>query len=120
MQTGPAHHLHIVMNDPVFCGQLGELSVLVVNISSVPDDGKHDTTCILASGCHPFVRHDSWVVYYEAVVLRVPRIEADIAIGGTIPRQPVSLDVFRAVRAGFDISPRVKPRVERYMRQHSI
>jgi len=120
MHTGPSHHLHIVMNDPVFCQVLGELSVLVVNLSSVRETGRHDTSCILAPGCHPFVRRDSWVVYGEAAVLRLPRLEADIVAGGTIPHLPVSLDVFRAVRAGFDRSPHVKLKIERYIRHHSL
>lgn len=120
IHTGPHPHLHVVMNDPVHCNEVGDHSVLVVNLSSVKPGSYHDPSCILLPGCHPFVRMDSWVMYSHSVVLKVPRIEHNIAIGDIQHRDPVSLETFEAIRNGFGISPHVKPKITRYMKLHGI
>lgn len=120
IQTGPNPHLHIVMNDPVHCTELRELSVLVVNISSVRDHAYHDQSCILRNGCHPFVRWDSWVMYSHATVLRLPRLEQNIVSGDIQPQAALDVATFGSVRAGFDLSPHVKVKIARYLRVHQI
>lgn len=118
--TGPVHHLHVVMNDPVFCNEIGDMSVLVVNISSVQNGAFHDPACILQPGCHPFITRASWVVYRGATVLKVPRLEAKIASGDVRPDNPVTKLVYDQVRLGFDSSDLVAAKIERYLRRHGI
>lgn len=118
--TGPVPHLHVVMNDPVYCGEIGEMSVLVVNISSVKPGAFFDPACLLLPGCHPFVTQDSWVVYRGATVLRVPRLEAQIAAGDVRPDHPVSQLVYNQVRSGFDASDLVAAKISRYLRRNGI
>ncbi|NHX00348.1 hypothetical protein HAX28_11935 [Pseudomonas koreensis] len=118
--TGPVPHLHVVMNDPVYCGEIGEMSVLVVNISSIKPSAFFDPACVLQSGCHPFVTQDSWVVYRGATVLKVPRLEAKIAAGDVRPDHPVTQQVYNQVRLGFDASDLVAAKISRYLRRHGI
>lgn len=120
IHTGPHPHLHIVMNDPVHCHEVGEQTVLVVNLSSVKADSYYDPSCILSPGCHPFVRLDSWVVYSQSVVLKVPNVEHNIAIGDIQHRDPVDIQTFAAIRKGFDVSKSVKPKIKRYLKVHGI
>lgn len=98
--TGPVPHLHVVMNDPVHCGEINEMSVLVVNFSSVQQGAFHDPACVLHPGCHPFINRKSWVVYRGATVLKVPRLETQIIAGDVRPDTPVSRIVYDQVRAG--------------------
>lgn len=118
--TGPVPHLHVVMNDPVHCGEINEMSVLVVNFSSVQPGSFHDRACVLQPGCHPFINRESWVVYRGATVLKVPRLEAQISVGDVRPDSPVSRIVYDQVRAGFDVSDLVAPKISRYLRRHGL
>ena len=118
--TGPVPHLHIVMNNPIFCGEVGDMSVLVVNVSSIQEGAFHDAACVLQPGCHPFITRGSWVYYRGATVLKVPRLEAQIASGDVRPDHPVTQVVYDQVRAGFDVSDLVSPKIARYLRKHSM
>lgn len=118
--TGPVEHLHVVMNDPVHCGEINAMSVLVVNFSSVQQGAFHDSACVLQPGCHPFITRESWVVYKGATVLKVPRLEAQIIAGDVRPDNPVSQLVYDKVRAGFDVSDLVTPKISRYLRIHGF
>ncbi|MDW0130671.1 Panacea domain-containing protein [Pseudomonas aeruginosa] len=115
-----ANHLHFVMNDPVYCPVLGYDAVLLVNISTVYPDKYFDQSCILKKGCHPFVLRDSWVVYREAGPFNLARLEQGVAQKSIKTHQPINAGDFTRIRAGFDISPDVKIKVERFMRQHKI
>ncbi|HBP5665941.1 TPA: hypothetical protein L6B10_16890 [Pseudomonas aeruginosa] len=118
--SGPVDHLHIVMNDPIYSHEHGWDGVLAVNISSVKDGIFHDPTCVLTPGCHPFVVRDSWVVYREAVVMRCERLENKYQAGEIREHDPVSDGVFDRVRAGFDSSRMVSPKIHRFIRNHQI
>lgn len=118
--SGPVNHLHIVMNDPVFSHEHGYEGVLVVNISSIKPDVFHDDSCILAAGCHPFVRQPSWTVYKQAVVMDASRLDSKVDGGEIVTRAPVSVPVYGQVRAGFDASRHVAVKIKRFIRQHGI
>lgn len=118
--TGPVPHFHIVMNDPVFSGEHGKDTVLVVNISSVKPHVYHDPSCVLHPGCHAFVRHQSWVVYEGATVMNTARIDEQVASRDITTHEPASDALFEQVRQGFDCSPHLKPKIRRYLKIHNI
>lgn len=118
--SGPANHLHIIMNDPVYSHEHGYDGVLVVNISSIKPDIFHDDTCILEAGSHPFVRWPSWAVYKQAVVMDASRLDDKVDGGEIVVHTPVSLSVFAQVRAGFDASRHVAIKIKRFLRQHGL
>lgn len=118
--TGPVHHLHIVMNDPVFSPEYGDQRVLIVNISSIYPDRYHDPACVLDGGCHPFVVRPSYVYYRQALVSSVPLLGERIEMGEIRAHHAVNDDVYGLVRQGFDLSPHVAPKIKRFMRHHGI
>lgn len=118
--TGPVKHLHIIMNDPVYTPEFGDERVLVVNISTIRPDCMYDDSCVLTPGCHPFVRNPSYVYYREAVVSLAPRIIEKIEMGEIDPHQPVDEDLYLQVLEGFSVSPHVKPKIKRFLKQHVV
>jgi hypothetical protein len=108
------------MNDPLYSHEHGYEGVLVVNISSIKDQVFHDPACILQPNCHPFVNRPSWVVYKESVILDAARLDAKVDAGEILTRVPVEQPIFDAVRAGFDVSRHVMPKIKRFIRQHGL
>ena len=102
--TGPAKHLHIIMNDPVYSLEHQKKCVLVVNISTIKDGLPYDHTCTLASGDHPFIRHSGYVYYKGAEVVSAPRLIDRISLGEVNIMEPVSDSIYIRVLEGFGIS----------------
>lgn len=118
--TGPVHHLHIVMNDPVFSPEHGDERSLIVNISSADPGVKLDDACLLDAGCHPFIIRQSYVYYRHALISAAPRLAQEIDAGNILARPAVNDDVFVMVRRGFDTSRFVAPKIKRFLKQHGI
>lgn len=113
--SGPDHdpdrmHLFILLTDPVTEEQL----VLFVSISSVREDGWHDSTCILCPGDHPFVVRDSWVDYRTAQIEPAQKILNGVNQGLFVPKGTVEHEVFLRVCEGLMYSDHVKPRVRQF------
>lgn len=118
--SGGTDHLHVIMNDPLHCPVNGHVVVLLVNISTVYPNKYHDASCVLAPGAHSFINRDSWVVYREAVISRVDRVEDGVSQRRIRAHDPFHQDVFQQVRAGFDVSPHVAVKIQRFLKQHGI
>lgn len=118
--SGGAYHLHIVINDPVYCPFQNDNVVLLVNISSVYPGKYADSTCIISPGSHRFVRHNSWVVYRDAVIRRVEALETDLAQNQIRTHDPFAANEFLQIRKGFDLSPDVKIKITRFLSQHGL
>lgn len=114
--SGPVPHLHVVMNDPVFSAEHNAQSILLVNLSSIKEHVPYDGACVLATGCHPFVRQQSYVVYSEAAVYNAERVSIKVSEGEIIPKDDVSEDVFSRVLAGFSTSDQVTPKILRFIK----
>ena len=50
------------------------------------EDLAYDCACVLHAGEHPFVVHDSYVVYAKAVVWKLESIEKRIKSGEIVPK----------------------------------
>lgn len=114
---GGTEHLHIVMNDPVFCPERRYDGVCVVNITSMRD--KHDPACLLAPGCHAFVRHDSYISYKHAAVERVDMIVAGLTQGQIRSHDPVSDELYNRVLHGFTVTRECPLKVLRFLRNQA-
>ena len=112
--TGSINHLHIICSNPCFYPQIGELGVLVVNISSVKPDTTYDPTVILHQGEHPFITHDSYVLYAQAVVWKLESIERRIESGEILPQSPLAEPYISNVIAGFFKSPYVPRKILKF------
>ena len=111
MPSGPdGDHLFIVLNDPkVFAGYGPNPHVLLVNLSTVPQDGVHyDSTCVLEPGCHPFVKAKSYIVYRSARIDPEAHLLARVAQGLFKPQQPMPAGIVANIKAGLTTSPFTK------------
>lgn len=67
---GDLKHLFIILTNRCGHGQH-----LIVSISSIKDNKRHDGTCIFAGGEHSFIRQPSFVYYKLAYRQRAAAIE---------------------------------------------
>lgn len=116
--SGKAEHLHVICNDPVFFPINGCDSVLVVDISSVKFGVPYDRACLLQIGDHPFIYHQSYVVYERAVVWRVDNIIRRYDSGEISKHQDMSDATFTRILAGFDISEDAEPKALKFWRMY--
>lgn len=72
--AGKIDHLHIICTKQFFYKDTGAQSVLAVNVSSIREKGTYDGTCVLRAGDHPFITHDSYIRYKDAVVMKVEKL----------------------------------------------
>lgn len=91
-----------------------------MNISSVKEDLAYDCTCVLHAGAHPFVVHDSYVVYAKAVVWKLESIEKRIENGEVVPQSNLAEPYISNVISGFFKSPFVVRRILKFCQQHCV
>lgn len=114
MPSGPSlgsgKHLFIALNDPKRFTNYGPaLCIALVSLSSVPVQGvKFDNTCILHGGCHPSVRHDTYVYYKATRMEQLRDVLKRLEDGVYKPGEPLERHVLIAVRAGLLKSPFTK------------
>ncbi|HAK35497.1 MAG: hypothetical protein E6Z83_21825 [Pantoea sp.] len=117
--VGGSKHLHIICNDPVYHPVHGCECVLVVNITTVyPAPVHHDPACILRAGEHPFVHHDSYVFYADAIVWKVPNVVSREESGELEKHADMEESVFQRVLSGFESSDFTPNKVLKFYRQH--
>ena len=102
-------HLFIIMTKICSLGQH-----LLVSVSSIKDGVKHDPTCELEAGCHPFIVRPSFVFY-----ARADRVRSDLLIkcvDGWLytPKERLNDEVFARVCAGLIDSPFTPRREKAY------
>lgn len=114
MPSGPANgsgkHLFIVLNDPKPFNNYGPaVCIAMVNLSSVPAQGvMFDHTCILQAGCHPSVRHDSYVYYRGARIEQLRDVQQRLEQGVYVSGEPLEPSLLQTVKNGLLNSPFTK------------
>ena len=108
----------IICTDPIFYSEYGCEAVLSVNVTSWKNGAVllNDSTCVLEVGDHPFIRHKSFILYKEAVPLRVPSLISKIQLGELIPMEPMKEDVLSRILDGFNKSPEVSRKAKRFLK----
>jgi hypothetical protein len=109
MPSGEGDHLFVVLNDPaIFVGYGARPHLVLVSLSTVRPGIPHDPTCVLQPGCHPFVKHESYVLYRRARIDPVAHVQKLVAQGLFKPQDPVSPEILAAIKAGLLASPFTK------------
>ena len=98
-QNPDRHHMCIVLTDPRHTEGRQVLYVPIITARR-----KHDATCILDVGDHPFIKHES-CVHYAVMDLRP---ETHLLRLGKIS-EPLKADVLERVLDGVLLSPRSAP-----------
>lgn len=96
-------HLFILLTDP-HDDVAGKKSTLMVSLSSVKPGKPHDPTCLLYAGDHPFLKHDSYVVYQKARLEEVEKLMRGVKGGLLVPQDPLDGAVFARICKGLEES----------------
>ena len=100
---GTPKHLHIVLTEPFG----NPPKVILVYVSTCRGRRYEDRHLILSAGDHPFIKHDSYVVFEQAKRISVAVIEEAIASGRAVMRDDASPDLMARVREKMLTSTRV-------------
>lgn len=71
-QAGPKEHLFVVLFDPDTFPSEGygkKLCIVSVNFTSVTTEKRIDPACIIEAGEHPFIQHQSYVLYERIQIM---------------------------------------------------
>jgi hypothetical protein len=94
-------HLWIVLSDP----NLDPENVLIVNLTSY--DSRKESACILQSGDHQWITHQTCVNYEDAVVTTLAKLNAAKDAGAIRTNAKLSEQVLRRVLEGVLVSERI-------------
>lgn len=89
-------HLFILLNDPAGEDQL----VLIVSISTVKAGGRHDQTCLLYPGDHPFIQVPSFVMYGMSRLEPAKKLIKAVDQGIFVPKDPIDGGIFARICNG--------------------
>ena len=109
-------HLHIAITDPVDSGNHIPC-ILLVSVASIRK-GKsgYDTTCVLQPADHPFIRHASYVVYRQAVIMELRHLERGFSNGLITSQKRAGADVVERIVAGVEKSDFTKNHIIDFLR----
>lgn len=103
-------HLWFVLTDPNHAGK-------VVAVMMRSAKAYTDPTLVLDVGDHPFIRHASAVHYSTAQLLSVSEIRAALKSGRCHPKEDMTRELLKRVRAGLIVSPRTVRVLSNYCRK---
>jgi hypothetical protein len=115
--TGPAHdpsrgHLFFVLTSPS-----AEQDVLCVSSSRAYP--KCDRTCVLETGCHDFIRQESFILYAKPEIYRVKLICDRVRDGDVTYKGLISEDIFERICDGLLDSPHTPPYARDYFNRNA-
>lgn len=108
--SGGKHHLFtIVLGPEPLEGYGPNDQVVLVSVTTIKPDAPHDTACVLQAGDHPFITHDSYVLYRKPEIRTVQEVDKMIETMGWQPREACTPAVHARIVAGLRTS-RLLPR----------
>lgn len=99
--SGGKHHLFTIVLGPKpldGCGPSDQ--VIVVSVTTLRPDARHDPTCILQAGEHPFITHESYVYYRQPEVYTVDEVDKRVATMGWQGKEPCSPELYAKISDG--------------------
>jgi hypothetical protein len=102
---GEFRHLNIIITEPD-----DDMNYLVVPVTTWRErDGRpfagQDGSCILQAGCHPFIKHKSYVFYAKARKMSYAMVFNGIKKGRLIKKENMPPDIIGRMQKGALISP---------------
>lgn len=105
--SGPGSYQHlftILVNPCILPSRGSKPHVLSVGISSIRANIPYDNACIIKSGEHPFIQHDSYVRYRDARIDAVEHIEKRVHEGVFSVKPPCSAELLSRIITGASTS----------------
>jgi hypothetical protein len=88
--------------------------VVIVGITTFTND-LCDQTCLLQAYYHPWLRHQSFVLYRKAEIVSAHALQARIESGEILERDAFNAQTFFRIRNGLCQSPQTKRKIKRYL-----
>jgi hypothetical protein len=104
-------HLFVVLTNPCEGG-----FHLLASVSSVKPNRSHDSTCLLEAEEHPFIQHQSYVLYAKAQQLGHAGIVKCVKTGLYVPKEPFGRTLLDRISAGLAASPMTPRWAKEYFR----
>lgn len=96
--THDRNHLRAILTDPDKDGM-----VLTVGFSTIRDE-RHDRSCTIMPGEHPFARVPSFATYGHARMISAELLAREVQSGKALAREPLSRNLLCRLREGLPIS----------------
>ncbi len=110
-------HLHVAVTNPFDSGNHIP-QILLVSLASIHPDGfGYDQTCILKPDDHPFIKHDSYVVYRRAQIMELRYLERMLKNGLITRKEIADTKVVERIIVGIERSPATKNYIIEFTRQ---
>ncbi|HFX6223800.1 hypothetical protein ACT4VJ_06415 [Acinetobacter baumannii] len=106
-QAGPKEHLFVVLFDPDTFPNEGygkRLCIVSVNFTSVTTEKKIDPACIIEAGEHPFIQHQSFVLYERIQIMDHQHVCHCVNTGVYRPATKVSVELLDRIICGIQDS----------------
>lgn len=100
-------HLNVVLYEPAHYPAEGygkHLCIVRVNFTSIKEGIYYDNACIIHSGDHPFIKHDSYVFYEKMEIEFHSHIVTCVNNGTYRPAEPVTTEVLKKMQDGAKVS----------------
>ena len=110
-------HLHIAITEPVDSGNRMPCILLVSLASIRQGESGYDETCILQPADHPFIKHASYVVYRQAVIMELRDLHRNLKNGIIKPKERAGVDVVARIVMGVEKSPSTKNYIVDFLRR---
>lgn len=116
IQSGTYHdpevkHLFIVCSNPSEAGE-----VVLATVSSWKND-LCDSTCILETGCHPFVRRKSHILYRKSRIETVDALAKGVASKEIVSLDPADKTLLERITHGVIASEHTPRKVKALMKK---
>ncbi|MDQ6962230.1 MAG: hypothetical protein Q9M28_06820 [Mariprofundaceae bacterium] len=113
--SGPSHdktrkHLFILLTDQ----QGKEKFVLIVSVSSVRKVQYFDSSCVLTSKDHEFIKHDSYVVYQKSRIEPASKLHKGVEEKKFLYKGLVDKEVLERICEGLIKSKHTLPKIKRF------
>ncbi|WP_433935287.1 hypothetical protein [Brevundimonas diminuta] len=102
-------HLWVVMND-----ECGDGQCLLLMITTIYENRKSDTACVLNAGDHPFITHPSYVAYRLAQMPRADHVRRMLDKKYYVSKEHFEKPVFDRISAGLFQSDHCSGTVRKY------
>lgn len=115
---GLKDHLNIVLFDPNQFPDLGygnRLCIVKVNITTLHKDKYFDPACIVSKGEHPFVTHDSFVLYQKLEIEDFAHVHKCVNEGPWRPADPISAELLLRMQQGVKTSSDTPRKYKKYL-----
>lgn len=106
--SGAANHLFVIVIKSSDFDGYGADQCISVNVTSIRAGVYYDDACVLKAECHPFITHDSYVLYSHARIDSEKHLKNQVGSGRMIPKEPIDNELLVVIIEGLKRSLHTK------------